>query len=106
MTDEEIDKLAREYATSMCKEFADLSDRAFDGMVEATTIPYKEFLLWLLRSHCIVPKSVVREEWEGLENQGDMCMEIKAMAGVLAVGGQMSMLLRLFGPQPGKEETE
>lgn len=94
MDKDQIKKIARDYAEEYYK---------VRGGTELMADEAENVIRFVLRRHCLVEKSTVQEEWEGLENQGEMCLEMNAMAGVLAVGSQMSMLQRLFGPQLGKE---
>ena len=75
-TPEEIEKLAKQYA-----EFTDLS------VVDQLRVKLisKEFLTWVLRDYCVVPKSKVREIYHHIklelgdggcsEYQDDITME-------------------------------
>lgn len=76
-----------------------------DEAIKDNELTFQMAVNHLRQRFYLVEKSAVREEWEGLENQGEISMEMKLMSGVLAVGGQMSMLQRLF-PEIAKEVGE
>lgn len=103
MNEEQITALAREFAEEMCAHMED--DFIKDEAIKDNELTFQMAVNHLRQRFYLVEKSAVREEWEGLENQGEISMEMKLMSGVLAVGGQMSMLQRLF-PEIAKEVGE
>lgn len=103
MTEEQITALAREFAEEMCAHMED--DFIKDEAIKDNELTFQMAVNHLRQRFYLVEKSAVREEWEGLENQGEISMEMKLMSGVLAVGGQMSMLQRLF-PEIAEEVGE
>ena len=103
MTEEQITAIAREFAEEMCAHMED--DFIKDEAIKDNELTFQMAVNHLRQRFYLVEKSAVREEWEGLENQGEISMEMKLMSGVLAVGGQMSMLQRLF-PEIAKEVEE
>lgn len=108
MDEKTIAALAREYAEekgNVMEQKQSLPNCLIKEVVEMDATELTCFLQWLSRRYCLVEKSAVREEWVGLENQGEISMEMKLMSGVLAVGGQMSILQRLF-PDVAKEVEE
>lgn len=103
MNEEQITAMAREFAEEMCAHMED--DFIKDEAIKDNELTFQMAVNHLRQRFYLVEKSAVREEWEGLENQGEISMEMKLMSGVLAVGGQMSMLQRLF-PEIAKEVEE
>lgn len=103
MNEEQITAIAREFAEEMCAHMED--DFIKDEAIKDNELTFQMAVNHLRQRFYLVEKSAVREEWEGLENQGEISMEMKLMSGVLAVGGQMSMLQRLF-PEIAKEVEE
>lgn len=103
MNKEQITAIAREFAEEMCAHMED--DFIKDEAIKDNELTFQMAVNHLRQRFYLVEKSKVREEWEGLENQGEISMEMKLMSGVLAVGGQMSMLQRLF-PEIAEEVGE
>lgn len=103
MTEEQITAMAREFAEEMCAHMED--DFIKDEAIKDNELTFQMAVNHLRQRFYLVEKSAVREEWEGLENQGEISMEMKLMSGVLAVGGQMSILQRLF-PEIAEEVGE
>lgn len=93
LTPEEIETLAKQYA-----EFTDLS------VVDQLRVKLisKEFLTWMLRDYCIVPKSKVRENYQSLKNNiPDFKDNPDHHCGFL---GGMTELELLFGKSLFEEE--
>lgn len=103
MNKEQITAMAREFAEEMCAHMED--DFIKDEAIKDNELTFQMAVNHLRQRFYLVEKSAVREEWEGLENQGEISMEMKLMSGVLAVGGQVSMPQRLF-PDIAKEVEE
>lgn len=67
MTPEEIRKLAEEYAEEVTKDMAKTLDESsclLNETKRATKEYITDFMQWLLRTHCIVSKEKVRDEYE------------------------------------------
>lgn len=58
----EISKLAREYAEYVNSDMDFVDDAEHDFVIGKWTKDVAEVISWLLRDHCIVPKSEVRKE--------------------------------------------
>lgn len=112
MTEEEIEKLARDLADELYND-----DKTYNSILwwceepkERKAEELVHTLHFLLRSHYIVPKERIKEYYD------DVCEDIAAykgegLYGLLAADptmcerakGQKQMLHRLFGSQLGKE---
>ena len=82
-TPEEIENLAKQYA-----EFTDLS------VVDQLRVKLisKEFLTWVLRDYCIVPKSKLKELYDCYRQHEQTC-KAKGLhnATLIAIGSQATM---------------
>lgn len=83
LTPEEIENIAKQYA-----EFTDLS------VVDQLRVKLisKEFLTWVLRDYCIVPKSQLKELYDCYRQHEHTC-KAKGLhnATLIAIGSQATM---------------
>ena len=70
MTEEEIKKIAKEYAEAMCP-VGDYCGGVYDDQRNSDLPIHKDdaksVLKWLCKDYCIVPKSKVRENYQSLK---------------------------------------
>lgn len=92
-TPEEIENLAKQYA-----EFTDLS------VVDQLRVKLisKEFLTWVLRDFCIVPKELIRTEYAKAQKTHDIytsatCINEMESRAIDHAEGRMRELTTLFG---------
>lgn len=98
ITDEEITRLAREYAEEVTKADVgglDLPDSELEDIREAVSDYAEDVLQWLLRSHCLVEKSKIREEYR--DAQKDQYNPERDFALTLAGRNRSAVLETLFG---------
>lgn len=62
-TPEEIKKITHEYGVLMAKDIPE-SNCLKNEVISSTEYYIGQFMSWLSRDYCIVPKSKVREEYE------------------------------------------
>ena len=99
-TPEEIENIAKQYA-----EFTDLS------VVDQLRVKLisKEFLTWVLRDYCIVPKELIRKEYEKAQKTHDIytsatCINEMESRAIDHAEGRMCELTTLFGKSLFNEE--
>ncbi len=97
---EEIENLAKQYA-----EFTDLS------VVDQLRVKLisKEFLTWVLRDYCIVPKELIRKEYEKAHKTHDLytsatCINEMESRAIDHAEGRMCELTTLFSKSLFEEE--
>lgn len=104
MNNDEIAKLAREYAEDATKTDAsdpNLSDTDIKGIKHDVAEYAEEVISWLLRTHCIVPKSLVMEEYNDASTDIEESIKYNMRISEAAMG-KKELLESLFDAETFK----
>jgi len=110
MTDEEIKRLARAYASEFVKKYRkkEMSDVSAKHIIDVIANDAEEILTWVARDHCIVSKEHVKKLYKDAEEDkfdyGDPTSSIPndEIMYQRAVGRKQA-LFRLFGKEMFKD---
>lgn len=103
MTDEELKKIARFFAV------ATSNGDALDPHIDFAEEYAAEVVQWLLKRFCIVPKELIRKEYEKAKSTHDLytsatCINETESRAIDHAEGRMCELTALFGKDMFEEE--
>lgn len=99
ITDEEITRLAREYAEEYVNsdKFLGMWPDIKPTMITMTMGGAMDFMRFLLRSHCLVEKSRVKEEYKSAKSDCKMVYREKLYSMLAVAEMRKALLETLFG---------
>ena len=102
-TPEEIKNLAHEYGVLMAKDIP-MSNCLKNEVVSSTEDYIVQFMSWLTKDYCIVPKSQLKELYDCYRQHEQTC-KVKGLhnATLIAIGSQATMR-DIFGKSLFEEE--
>lgn len=107
-TTETSASIAREYGAYLAKDIPEAN--CLKNEIVTTTSDYiLEFLSWLSKDYCIVPKVLIRKEYEKAQKTHDIytsatCINEMESRAIDHAEGRMCELTTLFGPQLFEEK--